>query len=147
MRRQVSHKKIQKAQNGLARSYVLLVLFCGFFLVVSAIEARADLTQKQARKVIQTMGGWSLPSDAVRIRSVAGNAETIEVSAEIEAVFRLRLFAGQWQLWELRIAPDRWERLEVIARAANVELPAGECDAPSQFARSKLATELTTKRA
>jgi hypothetical protein len=32
--------------------------------------------------------------------------------------------------------------LEVIARAANVELPTGHCDSPSHF-----ATELTTKRA
>src|SRR5690349_3121370 len=106
------------------------------------VHVRADLSQKQARKIIQTMGGWGLPSDSVRIRSVSGSAESVEVSAEIEAVFRLRLFEGHWQLREIRTGPDRWERLEVIARAANVELPAGECDGPAQF-----ATELTTKRA
>src|SRR5215470_2512804 len=107
-----------KAQNGLERSDVLFALFCGFFAVVSPIEARADLSQKQARKVIQTMDGWSLPSDSVRIRSVSSSGtESAEVSAEIEAVFRLRLFAGHWQLRELRTAPDRWEGLEAIARA------------------------------
>lgn len=111
-------------------------------------QARADLSQKEARKVIRTMGGWSLPGDAVRIRSInSNNAESAEASAEIEAVFRLRLHEGRWQLREIRTGPDHWERLEVIARAANAELPADECDAPSQFARTKSATDLTTKRA
>ena len=116
------------------RLFVLLVLLCGV-----PIYARADLSQKQARKVIQTMGGWSLPSDSVRIRSVSSSGE---VSAEIEAVFRLRLFEEHWQLQEIRTAPDRWERLAVIAHAANTELPVGECDTAAQ-----LSTKLTTKRA
>ena len=116
------------------RLLVLLVLLVGV-----SIQARADLSQKQARKAIQTMGGWSLPSDSVRVRSVSSSAEGAEVSVEIEAVFRLRLFEGHWQLQEIRTAPDRWERLAVIAHAAKTELPVGECDASS--------TELTTKRA
>src|SRR5690349_11527473 len=107
------------------RLFVLLVLLCGV-----PICARADLSQKQARKVIQTMGGWSLPSDSVRIRSVSSSGE---VSAEIEAVFRLRLFEEHWQLQEIRTAPDRWERLAVIAQAANTELPVDECDTAAQL--------------
>jgi hypothetical protein len=115
---------------------------------VSPITTRADLSRNQARKAIQTMAGWSLPGSAVRVESVnsSGN-ESAEVSAEIQAVFRLRLLERQWQLREIRTGQDRWERLEVIASAANVELPAGECDAPSQFALRKSDTELTTKRA
>jgi len=119
------------------RVFVLFVLLCGV-----PVHARADLNQKQARKAIQTMGGWSLPSDAVRIRSVSGSAEGAEVSAEIEAVFRLRLFEEHWQLQEIRTAPDRWERLSVIARAANVATPVAECDTPAQ-----IATKLTTRLA
>jgi hypothetical protein len=119
------------------RVFLLFLLLCGV-----SIHARADLNQKQARKVIQTMGGWSLPSGAVRIRSVNSSAEGAEVSAEIEAVFRLRLFEGHWQLQEIRVAPDRWERLQVIARAANVETPVVECDIPAH-----IATKLTTKLA
>lgn len=114
--------------------------------IVGPVSARADLSQKQARKAIQTMAGWSLPGSAVRLQIRSNSAASAEVSAEIQTVFRLRLYEGHWQLREIRTAPDRWERLEVIARAARVELPAGECDAPSEFARSK-ATELTTKRA
>jgi hypothetical protein len=125
--------------------YVIFLLLCG---LVIPTEARADISQKDARKVLQTMLGWSLPSDSVRISSVrSSSAESAEVSAELQTVFRLRLSEGHWELRELRTAPDSWERLEVIARAAGVELPSGECDAPSQFARGKYATELTTKRA
>jgi hypothetical protein len=114
---------------------------------VGPTSAHADLSQKQARKAIQTMGGWSLPGSAVRLQIRENSAESAEVSAEIQTVFRLRLFEGHWQLREIRTAPDRWERLEVIARAAKVELPAGECDAPSEFTHTTMATELTTKRA
>src|ERR1700752_809090 len=116
--------------------------------LLSASSARADLSQKQARKLIQTMAGWSLPGSAVRLESIRSNgAESAEVSAEIQTVFRLRLFEGHWQLREIRTAPDRWEQLEIIARAAKVELPAGECDAAPLFARTRLSTPLTTKRA
>jgi Type II secretion system (T2SS), protein G len=108
-------------------------------LILTPLSARADLSRNQARKVIQTMAGWSLPGSAVRIRSVNPNGE---VSAEIQVVFRLRLHEGHWQLREIRTGQDRWEQLEVIARAANVELPVGQCEA-----RLQIATELTTKRA
>jgi type II secretion system (T2SS) protein G len=145
---ELSHKEAQKAQKELRKTYVLFVLFCGVLLIYGVIEARADISQKDARRALQNMFGWSLPSDAVRVESVrSSGAETAEVSAEIQTVFRLRLNEGHWQLREIRTAPDRWEKLEVIARAAGAELPFGECDAPSHFARSKSATELTTKRA
>ena len=98
-----------------------------------------NISQKHARKVLQTMMGWSLPSDSVRISSIrSDSAESAEVTAQIQTVFRLRLHEGQWQLREIRTAPDRWERLEVIAHAATAELPADDCGGPSQ---------LTTKRA
>jgi hypothetical protein len=130
----------REAQTGLL--YVI-VLLC-----ILPVSARADISQKNARKVIQTMLGWSLPGDAVRIQSIrSSGAESAEISAEIETVFRLRLDEGHWQLREIRTAPDRWEQLEVIARAAGAELPAGECEAPPQFRRSKPATQLTTKLA
>jgi Type II secretion system (T2SS), protein G len=120
------------------------VFILAFVLFIST-PARADLSQKVARKVIQTMAGWSLPSDSVRIQSVGSNsADVAEVSAEIQMVFRLRLLDGHWQLSEIRTGQDRWERLGVLARAANVELPAGECDAPSQLLPD---TKLTTRRA
>jgi len=117
------------------------------FLILSPSHARADLSKSQARKVIQTMAGWSLPGSAVRVSSVTSSGEGAEVSAEIQTVFRVRMNEGRWQLTEIRVGQDRWERLEVIAKAANVELPSGECDVPSEFARSRSADELTNRRA
>jgi hypothetical protein len=114
---------------------------------VIPIHARADLSKNQARKLIQTMAGWSLPGSAVRVESVNSSAESADVSAEIQSIFRLTLIDGSWQLSEIRTGPDRWERLDVIARAAKVELPASDCDAPSQFVRSRSSAELTNKRA
>jgi len=129
----------QRAQTHL----LLFVLLCG-----TAIPAYADISQKDARRALQNMLGWSLPGDAVRIRSTrSSGTESAEVSAEIQTVFRLRLFEGHWQLREIRTAPDRWERLDVIARAAGAELPAGECDPSSQSTDTKFSTELTTRRA
>ena len=133
-------------RSALIRVHLRLIIVL-LLAIVGPISVRADLSQKQARKAIQTMGGWSLPGSAVRLQIRSNSAESAEVSAEIQTVFRLRLFEGHWQLREIRTAPDRWERLEAIARAMKVELPEGECDAPAQFARSTLATELTTKRA
>ena len=110
--------------------------------------APTDLSKNQARKVIQTMAGWSLPGSAVRVASVKSSAEGAEVSAEIQTVFRLMLNDGRWRLNEIRTGQDRWERLDVIARAAKLELPpSDDCDAPSQFVHSRSSSELTTKRA
>ena len=133
-------------RSALIRVHLRLIIVL-LLAIAGPISARADLSQKQARKAIQTIGGWSLPGNAVRLQIRSNSAESAEVSAEIQTVFRLRLYEGRWQLREIRTAPDRWERLEVIARAAKVELPEGECDALPQFARTTLATELTTKRA
>lgn len=129
------------------RAYILLIGAVAL-AIANPISARADLKKKQARKIIQTMAGFSLPSSSVQVQSINSNtADSAEVNAEIEMVFRLRLFEGHWQLREIRTGQDRWERLELIARAANVSLPEGECDAPSEFARRKSLTELSTKRA
>jgi hypothetical protein len=119
-------------------------------LGVFALEARADLSSSQARKAIQTMAGISLPSDTVRVqqvRSGSGSAESAEATAELQLVFRVTQHDGRWRLSEVRTGQDRWERLDLIAQAANVSLAGDECDAPSQFARTADATVLTTKRA
>ena len=146
MRRAASNPSTDYADSFLCNLWMAFFFF--LLLIVSPIQARADLKQNQARKVIQTMAGWSLPGDSVRIRSVRSNtAETAEISADIETVFRLTLREGHWRLSEIRTGQDRWERLEILARAAKAELPSGECDPPAQFARASPASELTTRRA
>lgn len=129
------------------RSAFIRVTTVILLALVGPISARADLSQKQARKAIQTMAGWSLPGSAVRLEIRSNSAASAELSAEIQTVFRLRLYDGHWQLREIRSAPDRWEQLEFIAHAAKTELPEGDCEASPIFARGRLSTALTTKRA
>ena len=125
---------------------IVLVLISLWAL--SPANVRADLNQKDARKAIQTMFGASLPSSAVHIREIrTSNEGTAEVSAEIQAVFRARKVDGGWRLSEVRLAPERWEQLDLIAKALNANLPTGNCDAPSQFVRKTSASELSVKRA
>jgi hypothetical protein len=119
-----------------------------FLLVLTPLVVAADLSAKTARKLIQTMAGISLPSSAVRVsRVTTGSDGGAEASAEIETVFRARQVDGRWRLSEIRTGQERWEKLDLLAQAAGVKLPEGECDAPSQFVRSASATDLTTKRA
>ncbi len=132
----------------MSRLRTRLWLWCLIVTLLAPVTARADLSQSNARKLIRTMGGWSLPSSAVRIQSFRSNgADAAEASAEIQAVFRLRLREGRWGLREIRAGQDRWERLDVIARAAGAELPQSECDAPAQFTNIKSPSQLTNKRA
>jgi len=124
-----------------------LLIFVSLW-ALSPATVRADLSQKDARKVIQTMFGSSLPSNAVRVEQVRTSAEgAAEVSAEIQAVFRAKQVDGDWRLSEIRTGQDSWERLDLIAQALHVKLPAGGCDAPPEVARNAKALALTVKRA
>src|SRR5215813_3940422 len=127
---------------------VLLSVLSAALLSLSPANVRADLSQKDARKVIQTMFGSSLPSSAVHVQQVRTNAEgAAEVSAQIEAVFRAKQVDGDWRLSEIRTGQDSWEQLDLIAQALHVKLPAGGCDTPRQVERNEAALALTVKRA
>src|ERR1700754_2474726 len=119
-----------------------------FLCALTPANVRADLSPKDARKAIQTMLGASLPSSGIHVQQVRTGAEgTAEASAEVQAVFRAKQVEGHWRLSEVRTGQDTWEQLELMARASGANLPAGGCDAPSEFARSKSARELNVKRA
>jgi type II secretion system (T2SS) protein G len=122
-----------------------MCVVCGLFLTTG--EARADLSSSQARKAIQSMAGISLPSSSVRVSRVSSATEGGEATAELALVFRATQHEGRWRLSEVRTGQDRWERLDVIAKAMNVELANDRCDAPSEFAKTADASALTTKRA
>ena len=124
-----------------------LLLFV-FLWALTPATVRADISAKDARKAIQTMFGATLPSSAVHVGRVSAGAEgTAEASAEIEAVFRAKQVDGYWRLSEVRTGQDTWEHIDLIAQAVGATMPEGGCDAPSQFVRSKSATELNVKRA
>jgi len=115
-------------------------------IVVTAGSARANLSSKQARTLITKAGGMSLPSSAVRVgRIETTSSNAAETTADVDLVFRLTKKQSGWRVSELRIGPDRWEELEVIARAAGVDLPAGGCNAADQFQR--MTSGISLKRA
>ncbi|HEY0726568.1 MAG TPA: hypothetical protein VGD38_00760, partial [Pyrinomonadaceae bacterium] len=119
-----------------------------FLWALTPATVRANLSNNDARKAIQTMLGASLPSSAVHVDRVSNGAEgAAEASAEIQAVFRAKQVDGRWRLSEIRTGQDTWEQLEFVAQAVGAQLPQGGCDAPSQFVRRASDTELNVKRA
>ena len=79
----------------------------GLLLVLALVtgEAKADLSAKQAKKLITRMAGVELPSSAVRVKRVTSpNNSTAEGMAEIQAIFRLAPNSGgYWRVVELRV--------------------------------------------
>ncbi len=118
-------------------------------LTLGVTQARADLSQKQARKAISTTAGLELPGNSVHVDKITMiDRITAETSAGIKMVFRVtEQEHGNWRLREIRVAQGRWEDLDAIARAEHVSLPSGDCDPNAHLRRSGSEKELSAKRA
>ena len=108
------------------RSLVIVSLVAltaaGTFFVASRARAAGDLTPKEARKLIAHMAGIQLPSDAVRIKDISSMGNTAVVIAEVETAFRLvKGDRDKWRVSEIRTGDRRWEDLDTLMRALNVE--------------------------
>lgn len=121
-----------------------LSLLCLFVPIV-----KADLSQKQARKLIARMPGFELPNDALRIKSIsASSAAAAEVAAEIRAVFKFEKDkAGSWRVAQIRTRPDQWEDTVLVARALGTTVGEADCNALDPPFKSALATDPSVKRA
>ena len=129
----------------------VVTLFRLALLVVVAlttIDARAELSRSQARKLITRMAGFELPTNAVRIKTITPTGESsVDVTAEIVTTFRLASNdRGVWRAVEVRTGPNRWESLGLLSSSPEVESAASHCDVP-EFAGSKETSEPSTKRA
>jgi hypothetical protein len=94
----------------------------GAFLVVSRTRAAGDLTPKEARKLIARMAGIELPSDAVRVKDISTAGSSAVVTAQVETAFRMvKDDKGKWRIAEIRTGDRRWEDLDTLMRALNVE--------------------------
>jgi citrate lyase beta subunit len=103
---------------------ILLVAFAGAgcFLIVSQTRAAGDLTPKEARKLIARMAGIELPSDAVRVKEISTAGNSAVVVAQVETAFRVvKDDKGKWRIAEIRTGDRRWEDLDTLMRALNVE--------------------------
>ena len=103
---------------------VSLVAFvaAGSVFVVNRTRAAGDLTPKEARKLIARMAGIQLPSDAVRVKEISTTGNSAVVTAQVETAFRLvKDDKGKWRIAEIRTGDRRWEDLDTLMRALNVE--------------------------
>ncbi len=126
---------------------VVIFLRLGLLLILVTGEVRADLSAKQARKLITRMAGIELPRGAVRVKKISSTSNSsAEATAEINAIFRLSTNTrGLWRVAELRVGQDRWEELGPVA-ALHTETLSSACDGPDLSSRGP-ATEPNTKRA
>lgn len=96
----------------------LLVVLCAAFVTNAAV----DLSAKEARKLIARVAGIELPSNAVRVKEVSVLGSSAVVVAEIETAFRLlKGDDGKWRVAEIRTGDNKWEDVDMIARAVNAE--------------------------
>src|SRR6267143_2865114 len=103
---------------------VLVVCLLAFIVP----NVRADLSPKQARKLITRMPGFELTNGTVRIKAIsASSAQAAEVTAEIKTVFKFEKDKQEsWRVAEIRTHPDQWEDLALVARALKSSATANE---------------------
>jgi len=102
-------------------SLVALVA-AGTFFIAARARAAGDLTPKEARKLIARMAGIELPSDAVRVKNISTAGNTAIVVAQVETAFRLvKDDKDKWRIAEIRTGDRRWEDLDTLMKALNVE--------------------------
>ena len=132
--------------NKLTRSLFRSVILSLIALTVS--DVRADLNVKQARKAITRMEGFELTNGAVKVKAVSPTGPTTaEATALVRSVFRFEKDAlGIWRVGEIRIAPDKWEAVDLVARVLNANVPREECTAPDPPIRGTVV-EPSVKRA
>jgi hypothetical protein len=108
------------------RSVVIVSLLtfaaAGTFFVASRTRAAGDLSPKEARKLIANMAGIQLPSDAVRIKDISSMGTSVVVVAQVETAFRMvKGDRDKWRISEIRTGDRRWEDVDTLIRALNVE--------------------------
>ncbi|MGH9931574.1 MAG: type II secretion system protein GspG [Pyrinomonadaceae bacterium] len=125
---------------GTIRTALLLSVLACCVVVLTCVDARADLSASQARRAMTHIPGFELKSGAVRVKSIsASSASTAEVSAEIQTVFKFETDKqGRWRVAEIRTGPERWEDIDLIASALGMQAAKGDCSAPDPRVRGKV---------
>jgi hypothetical protein len=91
-------------------------------LFITSTRAAGDLSPKEARRLIARLAGLQLPSDAVRIKEVSGMGNSATVVAQVETAFRFdKAGDGKWRVAEIRTGDRRWEDVDLLVKALNIE--------------------------
>ncbi len=100
----------------------VMVMASGTVFVASRTLAAGDLSPKEARGIIARMAGIQLPSDAVRIKDISTSGNSAIVVAQVETAFRLvKGDNDKWRVAEIRTGDRRWEDVDTLMKALNVE--------------------------
>jgi hypothetical protein len=101
---------------------LLALMASGTLFAAASAGAAGDLSPKEARKLIARMAGIELPSDAVRVKDISVTGNTGVVVAQVETAFRVvKDDQGKWRVAEIRTGDRRWEDLDTLMKALNVE--------------------------
>ena len=115
---------------------VLMALGALAFKSERIASAAADLSPKEARKLIASLAGIELPSDAVRVKEISPMGNSAVVVAQVETAFRFdKGEGGKWRVAEIRTGDRKWESVDLLVRALNAEKAAR--------ARSEMVTVAT----
>lgn len=130
------------------RSFHLFRLLILGLVTLTAVNVRADLNAKQARKAITRMAGFELTNGAVKVMGVSpSGATSAEVTALVRTAFRFEQDAqARWHVAEVRTGPNTWEDLSLVARALGSPSVDDECNSSEPPARPA-AIEPSVKRA
>lgn len=98
------------------------VLLCCASAVMVGAEKVGKLSTKEARRLIAHVAGIELKSDAVRVKDISALGASAVVVAEVETAFRFsRGEDGKWRVAEIRTGDNRWEDIDLLVNALNVE--------------------------
>lgn len=97
-------------------------LLCCAVVVSGGGEATDKLSAKDARRLIARVAGVELKTDAVRVKDISILGTSAVVVAEVETAFRFgRGQDGRWRVAEIRTGDNRWEDVDLLVKAVNVE--------------------------
>src|SRR5438128_10799504 len=106
-----------------------LLVVC--FLTFIVPNVRADLSPKQALKLITRMPGFELTNGSVRIKTISStSSQAAGVTAEIRTECKFEKHKqGSWREEAIRTRPDQWEDLTLVAKALGSSWVGAECSA------------------
>src|SRR5262249_41229645 len=111
--------RIQSRMLMLCGAGFCLFALAGVWLMVGAAE---PLSVKQARELLQHLGGANLPKDQVQIKKIeVGAAGGAIIEAQIETAFRVQKEKSGWRIAEVRLGDRQWESFELIEEAVKRE--------------------------
>lgn len=77
--------------------------------------------EQQTREQVRTLANADLPEDSIEIVDVQETGDHAIAEVEIKTAFKLRKEDDHWILEEVRLGDRRWEKVERILEALNLE--------------------------